>query len=200
MSKLKVLVVIGSTREGRFGDKPAHWIHGFLNDDERIEAELVDLKDWPLPFFDSPMSPMRVTDGNYGHDIVNRFGQKMATGDAFVMIAAEYNHGPTAVLKNAIDWLGHEWTKKPISFVGYGNAGGARAIEQLRQIAIELQMAPIKQAVHLPGPLYMAIRGEKGPVSAAHFEPVAAAAKAMRDELVWWGSALRAAKSGVTKA
>jgi NAD(P)H-dependent FMN reductase len=194
MSNLKILVVIGSTREGRFGEKPARWMADFLNQDPRLEAELVDLRDWPLPFFDQAKAPLRVTDGDYGNALANDWGKKVAGADGFVFTAAEYNHGYTAVLKNAIDWLGTEWRRKPVTFVGYGNAGGARAIEQLRQVAVELQMAPLKHAVHLPGPLYVAIRNEAAPVDPKHFAPLDAAARALRDDLAWWAEALRVAR------
>ena len=195
MSKLKILVVIGSTRPTRFADKPALWLLDFLSKDERIDAELVDLRDFPLPLFDQPKAPMRVTDGEYGHPVANQWAAKIASADGFVMLAAEYNHGYTAALKNALDWIYKEWVRKPVSFLGYGNVGGARAIEQLRQVVIELQMVPLKFAVHVPGQLYLAIMKETAPVDPAHFAPAEAAASAMRDDLVWWASALRAARN-----
>ena len=195
MSKLKVLVIIGSTREGRFGEKPARWIADFLNQDTRFEAELVDLRHWPLPFFDQAMAPLRVTDGNYGNALANEWAKKVASADGFVVTASEYNHGYTAVLKNALDWLGPEWRRKPVTFVGYGNAGGSRAIEQLRQVVIELQMMPMKFAVHLPGPLYMALRNEVMPVDPKHFAPAEPAASAMREDLAWWAETLRSARN-----
>jgi NAD(P)H-dependent FMN reductase len=194
LRKLNILVILGSTREGRFGDKPAHWIRDFLNEDERLSAELVDLRDWPLPMFDQPKSPTRVTDGDYGHPLANAWAAKVAPADGFILIAAEYNHGYTAVLKNALDWIYAEWRRKPVSFVGYGAVGGARAIEQLREVAVELQMAPIRFAVHLPRELFFALRTETIPVDPARFAPVAQAATAMRDDLVWWASALRDAR------
>ena len=195
MSKLKILVVIGSTREGRFGEKPARWICDFLNRDERFDAELVDLREWPLPFFDQPISPMRVSDGDYKNAVANEWAKKVGGADGFVFSASEYNHGYTAVLKNALDWLGVEWKRKPVTFVGYGNAGGARAVEQLRQVAIELQMAPIKCAVHLPIPIYLAVRELPLPIDPAHFAAGEPAATAMRDDLAWWGAALREARN-----
>jgi NAD(P)H-dependent FMN reductase len=194
LDKLKILVVLGSTREGRFGDKPAHWIRDFLNKDDRVDAELVDLRDWPLPFFDRPKSPSRVTDGEYGHPLANDWAKKIAGADAYVLIAAEYNRGPTAVLKNALDWVYKEWTRKPISFVGYGSVGGARAIEQLRLHAVEMQMAPIRFAVHLPSEVYRALMKESAPADPSHFAPVEAAATSMRNDLVWWAEALREAR------
>ncbi len=195
MSKLKILVIIGSTREGRFGEKPARWLCDFLNRDERFEAELVDLRDWPLPFFDQPKAPMRVTDGNYGNPIANQWAEKIGSADGFVFTAAEYNHGYTAVLKNALDWLGVEWKRKPVSFIGYGNAGGARAVEQLRQVVIELQMAPIKSAVHVSIPVYLATRDLPMPIDPVHFAAGEPAATALRDDLAWWAAALREARN-----
>ncbi len=196
MTKLKILVIIGSTRDGRYGDKPAHWIHGRLAAHPDLDAELVDLRDWPLPLFDQPRSPARITDGEYGHPLANRWAATIAAADGFVVTAAEYNHGYTAVLKNALDWVFREWRRKPITFVGYGSVGGSRAIEQLRQVAIELEMAPIRHAVHLSRDVYLATMKEPVPVSPALFAPVEPAAKAMIDDLVWWGHALRRAREG----
>ena len=194
--KHKILVILGSTREGRYGDKPAHWITGVLRADRRFDPELVDLRDWPLPFFDQPKSPTRITDGNYGNEVAKRWGKKVASADGFVIIAAEYNHGPTGVLKNALDWVFREWNRKPVTFVGYGNAGGARAIEQLRQVAIEMDMVPIREAVHLPVEVYRAVMGVAAPADPALFAPVEAKVGPMIDALVWWARALRTARGG----
>lgn len=195
MTKHKILVILGSTREGRYGDKPAHWITTRLGEDARFDPELVDLRDWPLPLFDQPKSPTRVTDGNYGSDLATRWGAKVASAAGFVLIAAEYNHGPTAALKNALDWVYREWNKKPVTFVGYGNAGGARAIEQLRQIAVELEMAPIRRAVHLPLDVFRATMGQTAPADPALFASAEPAAKLMLDDLAWWTAALAAARA-----
>jgi NAD(P)H-dependent FMN reductase len=193
--KYKILVILGSTREGRYGDKPADWITGQLAADPRFDPELVDLRDWPLPMFDQPRSPTRVTDGNYGNELANRWGPKVASADGYVIIAAEYNHGYTAALKNALDWVYREWNRKPVTFVGYGNAGGARAIEQLRQVAIELEMAPIRRAVHLPLDVFRATMKLAGPVDPALFAPAEPAAKLMLDDLAWWTAALAKARA-----
>jgi NAD(P)H-dependent FMN reductase len=195
MEKSKVLVVLGSTRENRYGDKPAHWILGRLAEHPQLDPELVDLRDWPLPMFDRPVSPSRITDGNYGHELANRWGQKVASADAFVVVSPEYNHGYAAVLKNAMDWLFREWNRKPISFVGYGSVGGARAIEQLRAVAIELEMAPIRRAVHLPVEIYLATMKETAPADPGLFAKAEPAAALMADELAWWSAALRAARA-----
>lgn len=199
MSKLKIHVIIGSTRQGRYADKPAHWIREILNEHEQLDAELVDLRDWPLPMFDQPKGPARVTDGDYGHPLANAWAKKVDEADGFIMMVVEYNHGYTAVLKNAIDWIYREWSRKPVSFVGYGNAGGSRAVEQLRQVAIELQMAPMKSAVHIPGHVYMATMKEAAPIDRKLYVAGEPAAHAMREDLVWWASALREARSRTTR-
>lgn len=195
MSKLRIQVIIGSTREGRYGDKPAHWIRDFLAEDARLDVELVDLRQWPFPLFDQPLGPARVKNGDYGHPLANAWAAKIAQADGFVFLTAEYNHGYTPVLKNALDWIYAEWTRKPCTFVGYGGAGGARAIEQLKQVAIELQMVPSKFSVHLPLAVYMATMNEPIPVRRDLFGPAEHAATAMREDLVWWATALREARA-----
>lgn len=194
MSKLKIQVILGTTRTGRYGDKPAHWIRGRLAEHAEVEAELVDLRDWPLPMFDQPRAPARVADSQYGHPLANQWAAKIGEADGFVIVAAEYNHGYTAVLKNALDWIFREWNRKPVTFVGYGGVGGSRAIEQLRQVAVELELAPIRHAVHLQRDIYIATMKETAPANPALFAAVEPAAKIMIDELVWWGHALRRAR------
>ena len=196
-SPLKILVILGSTREGRYGDKPARWLHDRLAADPRLAPELVDLRDWPLPFFDQPRAPARVTDGNYGNDVANRWAATVAAADGFAITAAEYNHGYTAVLKNALDWLAREWRRKPVTFLGYGALGGARAVEQLRGVAVELELAPIRHAVHISREVLLATMKEPVPANPALFAPVEPAAAAMIEELVWWGRALRHARTTV---
>ena len=149
LTSLKIHVIIGSTRQNRFSDKPAHYILDELNKEIGVQAELIDLRDWPLPFYNESGAPLMLK-GNYTNELAKKWAAKVGEADGYIMVTPEYNHGYTAVLKNAIDWVYAEWTKKPIGFVGYGNAGGARAIEQLRQVVVELQMYPIKNAIHIP--------------------------------------------------
>ena len=139
---MKVKVILGSTRQGRIGDKIATWVM------EHIEAELLDLREYPMPFFDEPISPSQLKDP-YTNPAVVKWTAKIADGDAFLIITPEYNHGYPAVLKNALDYVYKEWNGKKIAFVGYGSVGAARAIEQLRQVAVELQMIPLRDAVHI---------------------------------------------------
>jgi NAD(P)H-dependent FMN reductase len=161
---IKIKVILGTTRQRRFGDKPAYWIAEEAKAQSDVEVELLDLRDYPLPFFDEPASPMW-SKGQYAKEVVQRWANRIADGDAFIIVTPEYNHGYPAVLKNAIDCIYPEWVDKPVGFVSYGNAGGARAVEQLRQVVVELQMLPIRSAIHIPGPVYLAVMHESVPAN-----------------------------------
>jgi NAD(P)H-dependent FMN reductase len=196
---LSVKVILGSTREGRFGDKPAHWILGEAARQPGVEVELVDLRDHPLPFFDRPLSPVREK-GVYPSPAVTRWAEQIAKADAYVVVSPEYNHGYSAVLKNAFDHIYPEWARKPIGFVGYGNAGGARAIEQLRLVAVELQMWPIKTALHIPVDVYLAAMKQPIPPDPQVFEPLKKGPFGDRvamffDDLLWAARALKEARA-----
>jgi NAD(P)H-dependent FMN reductase len=190
---LNVQVIIGSTRPNRYGDKPAHWIFNILKEKAGVEAQLIDLRDWPLPFFDEPVSTSQIK-GNYKNPLGKKWAEKIGEADAFIITAAEYNHGYTAVLKNALDWVYPEWNNKPVAFVGYGSVLGGRAIEQLREVSIELQMAPIRNAVHIPSDIYRATVEEKVPPNPELFKPLKEKADGLIEQLLWWGRALRAAR------
>jgi NAD(P)H-dependent FMN reductase len=167
---LKIQVILGSTRQNRFGDKPAHYLLDELGKRADVAPELVDLRDWPLPFFDHPMSPMRTKITEPA--IVPKWAAKVGEADGYIIISPEYNHGYSAVLKNALDWVYAEWRKKPVGFVGYGGTGGARAIEQLRQVVIELDMVPIREAIHLPIDVYLSLMKETAPAAPELFKPL----------------------------
>jgi NAD(P)H-dependent FMN reductase len=192
MDKLKVKVILGSTRQGRFSEKPGRWIVDLLHARGDVEAELLDLRDYPMPFFDEAETPSYKTKP-YTNPEVAKWTAKIADGEAFIVIAPEYNHGYPGVLKNALDYVYQEWNQKPIAFVTYGSAMGARSVEQLREVAVELQMAPIRNAVHLPYDVVMAI-GKGVPESEA-FAPYQERATGLVDQLLWWGMALRAARA-----
>src|SRR5208283_1540394 len=168
---LTIHVIIGSTRQNRFSEKPARYILNELKKKEDVQAELIDLRDWPLPFYDEPISPA-INKGNYSNELGKKWAAKVGEADGYIMVTPEYNHGYSAVLKNALDWVFPEWNGKPVGFVSYGNAGGARAIEQLRQVVIELQMVPIRSAIHIPTEVYLAVRNENVPVNPELFKPL----------------------------
>ena len=154
ISKPKLAVVIGSIRPNRFADHPAQWIAEAARQRGDFDVEVVDLKDYPMPLFAEEASPLYAPSKS---EVARRWQQKVAGFDAYLFTAAEYNHGPAPVLKNALDYAYKEWSNKPVAFVGYGGVGGARAVEQLRLNAIELQMAPIRTGVHILFPDYLAV-------------------------------------------
>jgi NAD(P)H-dependent FMN reductase len=187
---LKIALIISSTRATRFADKPATWLKDIVAQRSDAEFELLDLRDYPMPFFDEVASNAYVPSTN---EVAIRWQKKIAEFDGYIFITAEYNHGPTGVLKNALDYAYVEWNKKPAAFVGYGSVGAARAIEQLRLIAIELQMAPIRTGVHIQGADFFGAWQQGAALEEmSHLQP---GVKAMLDELIWWANALKTART-----
>jgi len=185
----KIGVIIGSTRDTRVGEKAARWFMSQTAVRTDLQFELIDLRDYNLPFFNERASNMHVpTQDPEGL----RWQKKVAEFDGYVIVAAEYNHGPTAALKNALDFAYVEWVHKPVAFVGYGSVGAARAIEQLRLIAVELQMAPVRSAVHVQGGDFLPVMmGQKTFDDLHHLQPLVTA---MLDDLTWWTHALKRAR------
>jgi NAD(P)H-dependent FMN reductase len=191
--KPRIAVIIGSTRPGRLADKAAQWMFRQAQNRGDIDVELVDLRDYPLPFFaeatSNRWSPSRDPEALRWQATVARF-------DGFIFVVAEYNHSITGVLKNALDQAYKEWNHKAFTAIGYGGVGAARAIEHLRGIGVELQMVSTWAAVHISGGDFMTIfaRGENRPIEdiEAHLLP---AAKDALEELVWWARATMAARA-----
>src|SRR6266576_58056 len=115
-----IAVIVGSTREGRFSEKPAQWIFEHLRKRSGIEARLLDLRDFPMPFFDQAVPPASPGRAPYQHEVVKRWTAEIAAADGFIFVTPEYNYGPPAVLKNAIDWVYPEGNRKSAAFVSYG--------------------------------------------------------------------------------
>jgi NAD(P)H-dependent FMN reductase len=188
---LKIGMIVGSTRPNRFADTPAKWLVEGAGARTDLKLEVLDLRDYKLPFFNEPASPA-YTGGVFTQPEAEAWRKRVGEFDAFIATVAEYNHGPTAVLKNAFDSAYLEWQRKPIAFVGYGGVGAARAIETLRGVVIELQMAPIKQEVNIGMEPYLGIV-QKG-ATLNDYEYLVQSRRVMFDQLVWWGEALRAAR------
>jgi NAD(P)H-dependent FMN reductase len=189
MSKPRIGIIISTTRANRFGDKPAEWIQAIAEARGDLATEIIDLRDYPLPYFDEVGGPAYVPVTN---EVARAWGAKLAEMDGFIIVAAEYNRAPTGVLKNALDYAYNEFIRKPVAFVGYGGVGAARAIEQLRLIAVELQMAPTRTAVHIAGGDFMAVWQQGKALSdLPHLEQ---GAGAMLDELAWWTVTLKAGR------
>lgn len=186
---LKIQVIIGSTRPNRFSEKPAKWIFEELKKREGVEAELIDLRDWPLPFFDEPVSPS-MQQGKYTNELATKWAKKIGQADGYIIVTPEYNHGYPAVLKNALDYVYSEWNNKPVGFVSYGGvAGGTRSVQQIRQVIIELQMVPIRNGIHIP--MYWSQLDEKGNLKT---ETLRENADNMLNQLIWWAKALKPAR------
>jgi NAD(P)H-dependent FMN reductase len=191
---VKIAVITGTTRQGRFSELVTAWALDRLGARSDFDLVPIDLRDHPLPFFDGA-APAR-TGRDYSREDVARFGELIDSADGFVVLTAEYNHGYPAVLKNAMDWTFVEWRRKPITFVGWGNVGGARAVEQLRQVAVEYEMAPLRYAVHvLPDTMITVIKaGADADISM--LEPLDPRLTTLADDLAWWASALSEARIG----
>lgn len=185
MTPLKYAIIIGTIREGRFGDKPASWLAKLAEGRKNATYDIVDLRDHLLPLFAETVSPMRGPSANPAGQL---WRETLAKYDGFVFITAEYNHGISGVLKNALDYPYPELNEKPAAFLAYGGVGGARAVEQLRLICIELQMAPLRDAVHIGMPDFG--RLAKGDVDFSQLPHLGNSADVMLEQLERWGRAL----------
>ncbi len=195
--KPRIGVIIGTTRDARFADKPAQWFLDLARTRADMTFEKLDLRDFDLPFFNEAASNLWAPSQDAR---AVRWQETLAEFDGFVVVTGEYNHSVPASLKNALDQAYKEWMRKPMGFVGYGGTGAARAIEHLRGIAVELQMVPLRNAVHIGGGEFMKVHplGENGPMeSISHaIEP---AARALLDELAWWARLTRQGRLAETK-
>lgn len=184
MSDLRIAVILGSTRPGRNGKAVADWVLGKAANREGVSYELVDLLDYPLPHLDEALPP---TLGQYTNEHTKTWAETIAKYDGYVFVSPEYNHSTSAVLKNALDYLYAEWNNKAAAFVSYGALGGARAIEHLRAIASELQLAHVRQQLSFS--LFTDFENftafKQGPQHDA-------AAQTLFDQLEVWARALKA--------
>ncbi|MGH6624549.1 MAG: NADPH-dependent FMN reductase [Burkholderiaceae bacterium] len=185
---IKVAIIVGSTRPGRKAEAVARWVYDIARQRGDADVEIVDIQDFNLPLLDEPLPPSR---GQYSKEHTKVWAAKITAFDAFVFVTPEYNHATSGALKNALDFLYAEWNNKAAGFVGYGSAGGSRAIENLRLIAGELQLADVRNQVMLS--LFTDFE------NFATFKPAAMHEKAvgaMLNQLVAWGGALRRLREG----
>jgi NAD(P)H-dependent FMN reductase len=184
----RIGIVISTTRSTRFADRPTQWIYDIARKRNDASFEIVDLRDYPLPLFEEEGSPRFVAPKN---EVARRWGEKIASLDGFIFVTAEYNHSISGALKNALDYAYTEFNRKPASFVAYGAVGGARAVEQLRLILAELQVAGLKHSVHI-GMIEFLGMLQQGKTF-ADYPYLETTTKPMLDELVWWATALKRA-------
>jgi NAD(P)H-dependent FMN reductase len=145
---LKIGIILGSTRPGRNTEAVAQWVYDLAKRRDDAEFELIDIKDYNLPLLDEPVPPS-LANGVYANEHTRKWAQKIESLDGFVFVTPEYNHATSAALKNAIDYLYTEWNNKAAGFVSFGSALGTRAVENLRLIMGELQIADVRAQVAL---------------------------------------------------
>lgn len=180
---IKIAIIIGSTRPGRKAETVAKWVYEIAKKRSDAQFEIVDIKDYNLPLLDEPVPPSL---GQYSQQHTRTWAAKIASFDAFVFVSPEYNHGISGALKNAIDYLYAEWNNKVAGFVSYGSAGGARAVESLRLVMGELQVADVRAQVMLS--LFTDFE------NFTTFKPAAMHEKSvntMLDQVIAWGGALK---------
>jgi NAD(P)H-dependent FMN reductase len=191
----KLQVIVGSTRPTRAADRVVPWVVERAQAHGGFEVELLDLRDWPLPFFQEHLGTIGdISDPTYSDPIVLKWNRKIAEGDAYLIVTAEYNHSVPGQLKNAIDnvFISFAFRNKPIGFVGYsgGIAAGTRAVEHLALIVIEAEAVPLRNTVLIP--FVVKAFGEDG----APADPATRIALTITlDDLAWWSNIMSRARA-----
>ena len=180
---LRIAIILGSTRPGRNGEAVAQWVHEHAKNRNDAQFELVDIKEYNLPLLDEPVPPSM---NQYSKEHTTRWAAKIDSFDAYVFVTPEYNHSTSGALKNAIDFLYKEWNNKAAGFVSYGSAGGARAVEHLRLIMAELQVATVRAQV-----MFSLMTDFENFSTFKPAERHQSSLTAMLDQLVSWGAALK---------
>ncbi len=183
MSTPRIAIIVGSTRPGRKADVVARWVHDIADKRDDAVVEIIDVADYRLPHLDEPMPPAM---GQYKNDHTRAWSATISTFDGYVFVTPEYNHSTSGALKNAIDYLHAEWHNKAAGFVGYGTSGGTRAVEHLRLVMSELQVADVRAQVGLS--LFTDFTDMSSFAPASHQEPAVAT---MLDQVIAWSQALR---------
>lgn len=185
---IKIKIITGSVRPGRFNIQPATWITKIAKKRKNIFVELLDLAEIKLPFFDEPIPPMM---NKYSKEHTKKWSKTIAEGDGFIFVTPEYNHGVSPALKNAIDYLFYEWNYKPVTFISYGSlAGGSRSVEHLRGIAAEIKMYDLREQIMLPN--YWEHQDENGKYQFT--EQHENSANEMLDSLTFWAEKMKDAR------
>ena len=187
----KLQVIITSTRPGRVGPAAAKWFRNFAEQHGKFEAELVDVNDFALPVYDEPYHPLMQ---NYQHEHTHKWSASVAVADAYVFVTPEYNYGPTPAFVNALNYLYKEWNYKPCGFVSYGGAaGGVRAVQLEKLLAVTLKMMPMVEGVMMP--MISDSLGEDGRFQSNDL--IDASATALLDELLKWTNGLKAMRDNM---
>lgn len=195
MGDFHILVILGSTRQQRRGSVVSDWILKRGSTLPGVRLELIDLRDWPLPFFDEA-TPSMPPGGKFSSEIANRWSAKILEAEGYILVTPEYNHAPPAILKNALDYAYEEWRKKPVAFVSYsdGRGMGIRAMEILKLICLTLQLVPVPKTVSIAE--VQNAFNEDGSIKDSHQEE--SLGKLFKD-LMWWATLLRDARAKLTQ-
>ncbi|MBI4035366.1 NAD(P)H-dependent oxidoreductase [Candidatus Daviesbacteria bacterium] len=190
---VKIKILTGSTRPGRFNIQPATWIYEIAKKRVDLEVELLDLQEINLPFLDEPMPPLQ---HQYSKEHTKKWSKIIGEADGFIFVTPEYNHSISPVLKNAVDFLNLEWNFKPVTFISYGSlAGGARAVEHWRTIAAELKMYDLREQIMLPNYWDNLDKQGKYQFNESHEK----SANTMLDSLIFWAGKMREARKRLQK-
>ena len=189
----KIALIVSSTRKTRFADIPSQWILAQAQARGDMDVDVVDLRDHPLPFFDEVASNAWAPSQD---PAAVAWQNKIGGYDGYIFVVAEYNRSITAALKNALDQAYVEWARKPFGAIAYGSMGGTSALQHLRTIGVELQMVPVRNAVHIGGGDFFRVHpGFGGSGNLADIEAsIAGGATAMLDDVIWWAKATKAAR------
>jgi len=182
----KILIIAGSTRPNRKSKVVAEWVAKSASTHPDFDFEIIDLAEINLPFFDEAMPPLM---DQYQNEHTKKWAEIVGPADGYILVTPEYNHSYSPVLKNALDFLYKEWNRKPVGFVGYGVANGARAIEHLKNVAVQLDMAPLNSQVDFQLWNHWDQEG--------NFKPDERSEKQLEKllaELKWWGETLKAGR------
>lgn len=191
---MKIQVILGSTRPGRITERLAKWAVREAEKLEGADVELVDLADYPLPFLDEAISP-RYNPNREVNAPGRAFLDKLAEADGYVIVSPEYNHSISGVLKNALDYIDFQIAKKPVAIFTHGTVGGARAAEHLKAIILEAGAAVVPKALALHGASELIdANGKYVGDTSKPYGPDKLAGAVLAD-LLWWTSALKAARS-----
>lgn len=195
---MKLAVIVGSTRQNRLTPRQAKWVFNEANKLEGVKAKLVDLEDYPMPFFDEPISP-RYNPDRQIDPAAKKWLDKLEQFDAYVFVTPEYNHSITGVLKNALDYVTWEIQRKPASVISHGASGGARAATDLKEILSESRAVPLPSSTALTMVGMSELIDEDGKLTeAAKAKPYGGPQKALDDalsELKWYSDALSTARA-----
>ncbi len=187
--KLSISIIIASVREGRLGERVGRWVNTVASGRPEFAVTVVDLKERNFPLFAEPVSPSQ---GNYKNPVQVAWATEVGDSDGFILVTPEYNHGYPPSLKNALDYIYAEWNLKPVGFVSYSNGGmaGARSVEQLRQVVIDLQLVPMKTAIHIAK-----AQDALSPAGQPTDPTLTTRLETFLDQLAWWATVLKRART-----